>query len=317
MLLFQPFFVLGGGSTLNINETVNITLTQFGGNDSDLLGTTIIITNDDNGNTMYSGEWQGQQVTVNIPININYTISLGQVSNYVTPSSKSYRSYIFSERNEIFKYRKMGAYIESTDHNLYTTSQWTTAGKTANNIVVIDEKKTFKMALDYKQDWDFSPHHSVIDPAYVMTSVYPYNGTSGNYMEINDFPDDFDGKLYTKQLLNWSALADISGDRLQFWARDYVFPNGEVGAFLPSAGYVTIMFKYRDSINNCFTATGKEVPTWNTSSGEGAMFTSSYAGHPYGRHHFWGVRIVYNKDCYINYSYEGPYKCCFLVADYE
>ena len=80
----------GGAAPVNPNETVNISLTQIGGNSADLIGASITITDDDSGDTLYTGSWAGTTLTTEMDVNTEYTISVSVVTGYLTCQDQSY-----------------------------------------------------------------------------------------------------------------------------------------------------------------------------------------------------------------------------------
>ena len=78
-----------GGSDITLPGFVNITLNQTDGRDSDLIGATIVITDDDTSETILSTTWQGEAISQRIADGIKYTVTVGNVAAYNTPSAQS------------------------------------------------------------------------------------------------------------------------------------------------------------------------------------------------------------------------------------
>jgi len=86
------FFVLGGGSgTIVWPEFVTIQLTQSGGSDSALIGTAVVVTNDDTSETILSTTWDGSVIAIQVNDGVNYTVNVGNVNDYyIEQTSCSY-----------------------------------------------------------------------------------------------------------------------------------------------------------------------------------------------------------------------------------
>ena len=139
-------FVLGGGS-IDLSETVNITLTQVRGYDADIIGATVTVTDLDTSATLLSTTWQGNAITLDIEAVTNYKVEVGSVVGYITPSSQQYISKPSRELNITFQYGALGVFIEATDGTLYTSSSWSSSlGKTANSVVVISDMNSFRIS---------------------------------------------------------------------------------------------------------------------------------------------------------------------------
>ena len=95
----------GGGGSIVFPEFVTIQLTQSGGSDSDLIGATVVVTNDDTSATILSTTWQGEDISIRIDEGIEYTVTVGNVSNLVIKqNTKSYIAVAVSSRIISFKY---------------------------------------------------------------------------------------------------------------------------------------------------------------------------------------------------------------------
>ena len=99
----------GGGGKIPELLVVHLTSTD-GDGDTNLIGATITITDDNIVNTpdniIYQGTWQGNDILVNVDEGIDYTINVGTVTDYFTPNSQSYTSVAVLTRNVQFKYIK-------------------------------------------------------------------------------------------------------------------------------------------------------------------------------------------------------------------
>ena len=103
---------LGGGAG-ELVEYISINLvSDVSTPDPALVGATVVVTDDDNSETILSTTWQGTTLECTIDVGINYTITVGAVTNYDTPSSKSFKARAGYTRTETFEY------INSTFVNL-------------------------------------------------------------------------------------------------------------------------------------------------------------------------------------------------------
>ena len=103
---------LGGGGSVAIVEYLSINLiSNISTPDSALIGATVVVTDDDNSETILSTTWQGTTLECTIDVGINYTITVGDVTEYDTPSSRSFKARAGYTRTETFKY-KLRAYVD-------------------------------------------------------------------------------------------------------------------------------------------------------------------------------------------------------------
>ena len=232
---------LGGGSTVNPNETVNITLTQIGGNSADLIGTTVIVTNTDTQETMISTTWSGTIITTEIQAGTDYEIEVGSISGYIIRmNTVSYQASAFNIRNISFQYASYGVYIEATDGSLYTAQDWASASKVKNSVVLLNSTKSFRISLSEK--------------------VAPLNnelaGRYDDYVAILANPqNDYNSKVNTDSAVAFSVGRGIyNTDYAAGYARNYYFTYpGEIGN-IPAYGEMNLMLQNITSINEALTA---------------------------------------------------------------
>ena len=94
---------LGAGSApINPNEVVNITLLQVGGNNADLTGASVTITDDNSGDTLLIAAWNGNTITTEIDVNTNYTVSVETITGYLACADQPYQAGYQTERNISF-----------------------------------------------------------------------------------------------------------------------------------------------------------------------------------------------------------------------
>lgn len=98
--------VLGG--SMSAGELVNISLVtnqSSSSYDSDLIGATITITDNTESTILLNTTWDGTDISFEIPVPVNYTISVGSITGYKTPSSITYDSRTGRNRNLEFQYQ--------------------------------------------------------------------------------------------------------------------------------------------------------------------------------------------------------------------
>ena len=249
----------GGGAVVNPNEIVYISLSQGGGSNSDLIGVAITITDDDSGDTILSTTWQGNLFMQEIAVNTNYTVTVGSVTGYVSNTTQSYTAAYQKERTISFTYFALGVYIESTDHNYYTSSQWASSGKTANAICLVT---------------------STIQIGIAPVSVNkPYHSSSqdssfGNYMTAVSKSGQlqyYDGEEDTIRIRQYNkAKGTNTTNYAAPYCMEYVFGDGSKGGYVMSSGEANIMIQNKTAINACASIIGFTIP--------GNFMTSTYSG---------------------------------------
>ena len=94
----------GGGGSVIFPEFVTISLSQTDGSDSDLIGATIVVTDDDTSETLLSTTWQGEAATLRIDSGIEYTVTVGNVIGYTVTNTQSYTAAEGLQRLITFNY---------------------------------------------------------------------------------------------------------------------------------------------------------------------------------------------------------------------
>lgn len=264
----------GGAAPVNPNETVNISLTQVGGNSADLTGASITITDDDSGDTLYTTTWAGSTITTEIDVNTNYTVSVETIAGYLACPDQSYQAGYQTERNISFQYRASGAYVEATDGTLYTSSAWASSGKTANAVVVLTDACKVRMALT---ETTLPIHSNYIDPLenYITTK-----------RDETTAKADYDGEGNTDNIIRFNIAYNTNTTSYAApYCRAFTFtyPTGQKGS-LPAAGQVWTIRQNKTSINACLTACGGTPIT--------SVYWSStcYGKHSDGFQHNWYLR---------------------------
>ena len=248
---------LGGGS-INLSETVNISLTQTNGNSTDLIGTNITIVDDDNV-ILLSTTWQGTEITTQIPGGTQYTIFVDSIAGYYVKNSKKYVAKIQYERSITFNYITTGAFVEATDGTLYTSSAWSSSGKIANSVVVIGTNHTYRIALNGSSYRDKPIHSNSSDK---MNQYLPQLSVVGDAYE------DWDGKKNTEKILNFNIqFGSNTTSYAAPYCINYVFPDGKTHGYIPSAGQAHYTALNSSIIKACMEAAGgTTVGGWHTTS---------------------------------------------------
>lgn len=229
---------------MELYETVNVTLTQVRGYDTDLIGTTITITDVESQETLYSTTWNGTTVTYNIPTSTSYKVEVGSVTGYkVSINSYSYVAGIGKTRNLSFQYGTLGIYIESTDHQLYTKEQWSSAGKTVNAIVVIAEKTQFRL----------HPSIDAVDKPYHSNNTDPISA----YLPMKGRSEDYDGEGNTDKLILFNDTYGTNNTNyIAPYCRSITFADGITKGMLLSSWQTVVVKQNKTAISECLTACG-------------------------------------------------------------
>lgn len=96
-------------------ETAKITVTSNQAQpDANINGVTVTITYGDNTTTL---TWQGTELSVDIPINMSYTVSCSPVEGYATPETKTYVALMGNTRNISLSYNTTITTINVTSNH--------------------------------------------------------------------------------------------------------------------------------------------------------------------------------------------------------
>jgi len=271
---------LGGGS-INLSEIVEINLEQIGGYNEDLIDATITITDLDTSTTLLSTTWQGDTLEYEIEAVTNYKIVVGSVSGYITPSEQQYISKPGRILGINFKYTGVGAYVEATDGTLYRSSEWTSAGKTANSVVLIMEKYQCRVALtqspttlNFCNPDDDNKNVAIASALGTYTingTDSPFNGKTFSYVvattdAANTSHGLKDGESYTNTIIG----IEPSTSYLAGYCNSYIFPDGVTRGYLGGMYEIACIFVNKEAIDACLTVCGGTVLTiWDTTASAG------------------------------------------------
>ena len=278
----------GGAAPVNPNETVNISLTQIGGNSADLMGASITVTDTDT--SQYSTyTWQGTIITMEIATGTNYAVSVETISGYLPCTYKSYIAGYQSERNISFQYRGNGTFIEDTSGVLYTSSSWDSSN-TANAVVLITSACKVRMALT---ETALPIHSNYTDPLE-------------NYITAKDAASakvDYDGEGNTNKIIQFNAAY---GTNTTSYAAPYckafgfTYPIGQKG-FLPSLGQLWTLYQNKTEVDACLTACGGTPISTST-----CLWSST----------FWGVYGTVQSRCLYVLRWAGTTDYEAITHDY-
>ena len=282
------------GEINNPNGTVNISLTQVGGSSADLIGTTITITDDDSGETLLTATWNGSTITTEIDVNTNYTVSVETIAGYKSCAPQSYQAGYQTERNISFQYRALGVFIEATDGTLYTVTQWDSAGKTANSIVLITNACKRRWALV-----DFVSKEVTTDATKERSYINVLPLISNEITARTDY----NGKSNTQKALT----VDNSTNFVAGYCNAYTFPDGVTKGYWPAYGEIYQLQLNATAFNACRTKLGLNYY-------DSYFLSSSFAGNADGTLAiFWSLR----SDGYVDTRY-GKWGYPFIpAAEYE
>lgn len=223
------------GSSVNTNETVNISVTQIGGNSSDLIGTTVVVSDADSGEVFLNTTWTGSTISLDIPVGTSYKVEGGTISGYIT-GRVTYVARFNNIRNIELQYKGYGVYVEAIDGTLYSSSTWGASGKTANSVVLITQNNgNYRIGLN-------------------TPSVQLFFANQSDMLDYMS-PSEIDGYINTKQLINYAKNKDLYyyGAGVYF-IDNFKFPNGAGDSFIPSKEQHVILCNNSTAIDACFSA---------------------------------------------------------------
>ena len=100
-------------------EIVNIVLNTSYVSDAAIIGASVKVVNASNGASIYSGTWQGDDISVKIHgAGVSYYIEVGEVDGYLTPRRKQYTSAICNSHTAIFTYQYATGDVIVIDQNI-------------------------------------------------------------------------------------------------------------------------------------------------------------------------------------------------------
>ena len=215
----------GGGQSFIMPTFVNIHLESTRSSiDARLIGATIIVTDTTKQEIILSTTWQNEDISLSVDTGISYTITVGNVEDYVTPSAKSYTS-TGGFKNVNFMY-----VADVVDLGLPSGLQWCAKNIGANTIggrgLYFAWGKT--VGYEYESGHDFSNESTgpTGNLSYSQDAVYAQtNGacrlpTKAEFEELIAYTD-----------MEQAVIDGLSG--IKFMKKT----NHNIYIFLPGAGY--------------------------------------------------------------------------------
>ena len=209
--------------------------------------------------TVYDVDATGR-ITVKIPFDVEYTVSVNDKSGYTSPSSvtetANSKSKTISMEYILIVY---GVFIEATDGTLHQSTEWTGA-KTANSIVVKQPTVAFRIALTQSSS--------------TMKIHSSYDGALENYMTA--IGDTAQAKLDMKSAENTANIMKLQSGTgyAAGYCNSFTFPDGKTKGLLPALGWLQTAYDNKAAVDACLAACGAT-----------AMDTSNY----HWASTFWGV----------------------------
>lgn len=147
--------------------------------------------------------------------------------------------------NVIFKFKKIGVFIQSVDGELYTVDEWGSVSKTANGVAVIGVNHGFVISLNAINNLHYGGYEQVIDGV-----------TTTKDRDLAKL--DFNGVLNTDLLIK--ALSGTNdgysdGAPAAEFCKSCIAPNGRNG-YLGSAGELNLMFENITSVESALKRCG-------------------------------------------------------------
>lgn len=218
--------------------------------------------------TVYDVDATGS-VTVKVPFDVEYTVSVNTKSGYTSPSSvtetANSKSKTISMEYTLIAY---GVFIEATDGTLYQSTEWE-GTKTANSIVVKQPTAAFRIALTQSSS--------------TMNIHSNSEGKLENYMTA--ISDIAQAKLDMKSAENTANIMKLQSgtDYAAGYCNAFTFPDGKTKGLLPALGWLQTAYDNKAAVDACLAACGATaMNTYNN------YWTST----------FWGVSGSY-RVCWV------------------
>ena len=223
--------------------------------------------------TVYDVDATGR-ITVKIPFDVEYTVSVNDKSGYTSPSSvtetANSKSKTISMEYIMIVY---GVYIEATDGTLYKSTEWNSA-KTANSIVVKQPTTAFRIALTQPS-----------------SKMQIHSNTSADLKNYMTAYKEEQAKLDMKSAKNTANIMKLQSgtDYSAGYCNSFIFPDGKTKGVLPALGWWQTAYDNKEAVDACLAACGAT-----------AMLKEYYWSST-----FWGVN-TYGSACWsLTWSYKG------------
>lgn len=262
------------GEFISPTEAINLSLTQIGGNNQDIIGSSIDISV--NSVNLYHFIWNGSSIYFTINKGLEYKVEITPTAGY-TALSKTYLAEL-NNRNISIQCAVNGIYIESTEHLLYTNNSWDSQ-KEPNSIVILSSNCKIRLALD-----EFSPmpiHNNDTDPLEnYITGITDINVAKANFNGKQDTDKIKKFNIDYNTFVNGYAIYDCL---------NYNFPDNTSIPFLPSMGHLNEIYLNKTEINSCLSiinATLLDVVNYVYYSSSTYRYITND-----NKRHTWGYRI--------------------------
>ena len=262
---------------------------------------------------LYQTTWQGNTITTELPTGMHVIVTVSNVIGFISNVYEQSHLTQFGEKNVSFAFEDagVGAYVESSDHLLYTASRWSTA-KTANAVVLLLDTHKYRIAPVYI-DLFSCPPLGQQDPRNYVTTVFVGSDNGATDAGALLLDQDFNGKLYTEQWKSYYEAEGISTDTQYcgVYVDRYKFKDGSK-AYWASAGQCREIELNLTAVQACMSKLGI--------SDYRCGLSSSYGSTPYSRKNTWYVYIANHgmgQYRYCSYDYSEKHKTGSFIQDYE
>ncbi len=137
---------------MNEIACIHLATNQDSSYDSDLIGATVVITNDDTDETILSTTWSGEDIVAGIQNMINYSVEVGNITGYATPQKQSFYSKVGYSRAINFTYNTEIAQIACSSYDGVSVSGRTV---TVNNeAYTLDSSGLLNVKIPYGTTYD-------------------------------------------------------------------------------------------------------------------------------------------------------------------
>lgn len=218
-------------------------------------------------------------VTVKVPFDVEYTVSVNTKSGYTSPSSVT---EIANNKSKTISMEYIsivyGVFIEATDGTLYQSTEWTRA-KTANSIVVIQPTAAFRIALT-------RPSNKMKIFSYESAALENYMTAIGDIVQA---------KLDMKSAENTANIMKLQSGTgyAAGYCNSFTFPDGKTKGLLPALGWWQTAYDNKAAVDACLAACG--ATAMDTKYHWASTFWGAHSsGTRYGWMLTWSNGAIYN-----------------------
>lgn len=211
--------VWGENGSGDLREKVRITLNSNQTQpDNALIGATVHVYNNSLSEEVYSGVWNGEDITVKVTALSDYTVTVGEVEGYATPSAKTQQASIQGDRVLTFTYNACLLTV-----NL-TTDKGTSEGIAGAQVTVSygEVEKTISSGGSVKIPWEeeITVTASAVDGYGKPSDVTVQADEAAKTIEMV-YMEGKENVIYIDQTVtdpNTMVSGDVNGDVIQ-WIR--------------------------------------------------------------------------------------------------